>query len=44
MGTGHWAAECMSTAGVKFIGVSSDRKTMDAGRKEDMKAIWDIAF
>ena len=45
IGTERWAAmlraaEFMSTAGVKFIKVSSDRKTMGTG----MKAIWDIAF
>ena len=44
IGTERWAAmlraaEFMSTAGVKFIKVSSDRKTMGTG----MKAIWDIA-
>ena len=37
------AAEYMSAAGVRFIQVSTDREAMGTGRKEDLKAIWDIA-
>ena len=37
------AVEYMAAAGVRDILVRSDRNTMGAGRKEDMKAIWDIA-
>ena len=37
------AVEYMAAAGVRDILVRSDRNTMGAGRKEDIKDIWDIA-